>query len=225
MKINRLITLGCSLTHHIGWAQHLSNRLNLPLINLSESSGSNQLQQWRFQELVFKDNITDKDIVIWQVTGSERKFFRKKLYSVTAEQKEKYASGSPVDATLLYSKNIFDDCYRLDHLSHSRCKIKNWHEEHEQHLENLLFYIISSKKMTPNTFVIYGWEKCIPFDYKLIFEEQLSKHNITIFKQPIVEWCHTNKLKFHSDNMHPLMSAYEKYVDNYLLSTLQEFIE
>lgn len=223
MKNNRLITLGCSLTHHAGWASTLQKRLDIPLINLSMSSGSNQLQQWRFQELVFKDNITDKDIVIWQITGSERRFARKRLFSLTNAQREQHKLDIDIDGTKILSKNIFDNYYRLDYLSHA--SYKKWDPQDEQNLENLLFYIISSKKMTPNTFVIYGWENCIPSDYKSIFESQLSKHNITIIDQPIVEWCHANKLSFHPDNVHPLQSAYETYVDDYLLSTLQEFIE
>ena len=79
--------------------------------------------------------------------------------------------------------------------------------------------------MSSNTFVVYGWENCIPSNYKTIFEKQLSKHNINIFKHPIVEWCHKNKLDFHPDNLHPLMTAYEKYVNDYMLPTIQEYIK
>ena len=97
--INRLITLGCSLTHHAGWASTLQKSLDVPLINLSMSSGSNQLQQWRYQELVLRNEITSNDLIVWQITGAERQFLRIKSKSANVEA---------LNDTVRFSKNIFD---------------------------------------------------------------------------------------------------------------------
>lgn len=222
---NRLITLGCSITNHPGWATHISNTMKLPLINLSESSGSNTLQQFRFQELIFKDKITSNDIIIWQITGIERSYLRK-LKNSNLEQQE-YLD----ETSTIYSKNIFDNKERIDFLSHSSIALQHRFETPsdlnscEQDLENLLFYIISAKHMTPNVFVVYGWKSAVSEEYKSIFEYQLFKYDIKMFKNPIVDWCANNNLDFMDDNMHPTVTAYANYCDNYMYPRLKEFLD
>ena len=220
----KLIALVCSLTEHIGWAECLSKKMDMPLVNLSYSSGSNFLQQCRFQEYVFGNTITSDDIIIWQITGIERYFKRlinsRELKAIRLKNKST-KNGSSV----VLSKNIFDNTERVDFLSHSSAAQRQKDVDIAQNFENLLFYIIAAKKMTPNTFVVYGWDTAVPPDYKLIFEKQLNKHDISIFENAITDWCHKEKLEFYPDNIHPMYSAYEKYVNNYmyplLISTLK----
>lgn len=213
--IDRLITLGCSLTHHAGWANTLQKRLDVPLINLSMSSGSNQLQQWRYQELVLRNEITSNDLIVWQITGAERRFLR---------MKSSLANVKTLNDNVQLSKNIFDKGDRLDYLSHTAPEPDPNHRDPEQLLENLLFYIISAKMRSPNTFVLYGWKDCMQKKYRQIFEKKLYQNNIKLVEQPILEWCRKNKLEFKPDGNHPENIAYQHYVDNCLLPTLRNHI-
>lgn len=215
MQSRKIITLGCSLTHHAGWATTLQKRLDIPLINLSMSSGSNQLQQWRYQELVLRNEITSNDLIVWQITGAERQFLRTKSNAVNAKT---------LNDTVRVSKNIFDKGDRLDYLSHTAPAEPPQNTDPEQLLENLLFYIISAKMRSPNTFVLYGWKDCIEKRYRPTFEKQLDQNNIKLVEHPIVEWCRKNKLEFKPDGNHPENSAYQQYVDKCLLPTLRNHI-
>jgi hypothetical protein len=224
---DRLITLGCSITHHVGWARYLSESMKIPLINLAQSSSSNGLQQRRFQELMFNTPITTNDIVIWQITGSERSYLRKPMTPFFIKQ-QKNENKNALASTVIKSINIFDKKERIDFLSHSYFSQKETGGDLmdvEQHLEDLLFYIISAKKMTPNTFVVYGWDTVITTDQKIIFEEHLSKHNVNIFNNPIVDWCRKNKLPFFKDGNHPRLEAYMRYCNNYMYPQLKEFLD
>ena len=227
MKKNKskktLITLGCSITEHIGWADCLSQKLNMPLVNLSYSSSSNFLQQCRFQEYVFKNNITSNDIIVWQITGISRHFLRLKS-SDDSKSMQKKDRSKKTGSSVTLSKNIFDNINRVDFLSHSKFAQAQKAVDSAQVLENLLFYIIAAKKLTPNTFVVYGWDSAVPTEYKLIFEKQLAKHDIKIFNMPIVDWCHDRKLEFYPDNLHPMYSAYEKYVVDYMYPQLTSML-
>lgn len=224
---NRLITLGCSVTQHVGWAKSLADSMKISLINLAQSSGSNALQQFRFQELIFSDNITSNDIIIWQVTGTERSYLRKPANPAFLKQKKIENKNTSHARAIIHSTNIFDKKERIDFLSHSNFSQRyNYGDilDLEQNFEDLLFYIISAKKMTPNVFVVYGWRSVVSENYKSIFEEQLSKHNIKMFKEPIVDWCIKNKLKLLDDS-HPKQEAYQEYCNNYMYPQLKEFLD
>lgn len=214
---NKLITLGCSITHHHGWANFVSTALKIPLVNLSESSGTNFLQCKRFQELAFKQNIANNDIIIWQITSVERSFARKK--------ENNYIDNNDQSISAVKSVNIFDNMPRIDFLSHSSVALSsNSSQDYPQLIEDLLFYIISAKKFTPNVFVVYGWEGVMSKEYKTIFENHLSLYNITLIKEPIVNWCSNKNLSFHSDNLHPTGEAYYSYSIDYLLPVLSRYL-
>jgi hypothetical protein len=220
----KLIVLGCSITHHIGWADCLSRIIDTPLLNLAESSGSNALQQYRFQENLFNNRITSNDIIIWQITGSSRHYKRMADNSTSRAMLIKENS-IKTKSSIMLSKNIFDNQQRIDLLSHSNYAQNNVLLDDEQELENLLFYIIAAKKITPNTFVVYGWDTVMPIHYKLIFSQQLANHDIKIFTESIVDWCSKKKLKFHLDNLHPKYESYQQYVNDYMHSELMSFLK
>ena len=220
----KLIVLGCSITHHFGWADCLSRIIDTPLLNLAESSGSNALQQYRFQENLFNNRITSNDIIIWQITGLSRHY--KRMADNSTSQAILIKENSiKTKSSIITSKNIFDKQHRIDLLSHSLHVQNNTMLDVEQELENLLFYIIAAKKITPNTFVVYGWDTVMPIRYKQIFSQQLANHDIKIFTQSIVNWCSKKKLEFHPDNIHPKNESYQQYVNDYMHPQLMSFLK
>jgi len=224
MKKNKLIVLGCSITHHFGWADYMQPQIDTPLLNLAESSGSNALQQYRFQENLFNNRITSDDIIIWQITGSTRRYKRMED-NVNSRDILIKDNSLETQSSIITSKNIFDKQHRIDLLSHSLHVQTNTTLDAEQELENLLFYIIAAKKITPNTFVVYGWDTVMPIHYKQIFSQQLANHDIKIFTQSIVNWCSKKKLEFHPDNIHPTQESYQQYVNDYMQPQLMSFLK
>jgi hypothetical protein len=221
----KLIVLGCSITHHApGWAACLSKIIDMPLLNLAESSGSNALQRYRLQENLFNNRITSDDIIIWQITGSTRRYKRMED-NVNSRDILIKDNSLETQSSIITSKNIFDKQHRIDLVSHSLHVQTNTMLDVEQELENLLFYIIAAKKITPNTFVVYGWDTVMPIRYKQIFSQQLANHDIKIFTQSIVNWCSEKKLEFHPDNVHPKSESYQQYVNDYMHPQLMSFLK
>jgi hypothetical protein len=72
----KLVTFGCSLTHNYGLTEELANLLNVDLLNLAYTAGSNQLQINRFHEAILNKQIDKTDIVYWQVTSVIRGYNR-----------------------------------------------------------------------------------------------------------------------------------------------------
>ena len=116
MKKNKLIVLGCSITHHFGWADYLSSIIDTPLLNLAESSGSNALQQYRFQENLFNNRITSDDIIIWQITGSTRRYKRMED-NVNSRDILIKDNSLETQSSIITSKNIFDNLTFLKDLN------------------------------------------------------------------------------------------------------------
>ena len=217
--MHRLITLGCSLTHHAGWAQYLQECMKIPLHNLSRSAGSNQLQQRRLQEFIFKSNIIEDDIVIWQLTSTYRYYKRELLNEKNKEELEYYKNNpNEFPTVVLTNKNIFDKLSRVDYLCNSfddRNKV-----DEAQILEDLLFYLIAVRKHTPNFFVFFGWQNAIPTNYQEEFKQFLKKNQIEFIDIPLVEWCYQQNLKFDLGE-HPTIGSSSHYARDVIIPEIE----
>lgn len=223
----KLITLGCSLTHQIGWADYIARNLKIPLVNLAVSSGSNRLQQKRIQSYIFENNIGPDDIIIWQLTGSGRYHFRDLLTPNSlrdAKIKNSAMQYMPIDTS---SVNCFDNEPRLDFLSHA-VKPNNYvlsRSAELDRLEDLLFYIISLSKFTPNVLVIVGWSTVFPAGCLQIFKEKLSKFSISYIDETIVDYCKEQNLTFNGeDKTHPTAESHHIYAEKIILPRLVKLI-
>ena len=70
----KLITLGCSLTQVCGIPEYLGKAINLEVIDLSESAGSNMLQIKRLHDSIAQNKVCKDDIAVWQITSDERAY-------------------------------------------------------------------------------------------------------------------------------------------------------
>ena len=218
--MRRLITLGCSLTHQAGWSQYLATCMQLPLYNLSQSAGSNQLQQKRIQEFIFTNNIASTDIVIWQLTSTMRYYKREKLTENNQKVIEQFKNNKDIHSTMIESNvNIFDKSTRADYLCNS---VDDRNEKDEaQVLEDLLFYIISIKKFTSNFFVFLGWKDAIPLEFQEKFKNLLDEHQINYINECLVDWCHQQKLTFDLLN-HPTNGSSSRYARDILFPAIEK---
>lgn len=217
-KYKQIITLGCSLTHQPGWAAYLEHCTNLPVINLAQSSGSNQLQQRRIQEYIFENGLDDSSIVIWQITGTHRRYRRSKLTDALYKQSEKSMEFPRVVTS---SPNIFDSEMRVDYLSHNINAFVV--EDENQVLEDLLFYLISIKKFTPNLLVFLGWKNELIMQHIDTFKEHLKKHNIDYIDEPVTDWCLEQNLPFEPMK-HPTNGSYCQYAKHVLIPRLEKLL-
>lgn len=223
--MKRLITLGCSLTHQFGWAEHVSKETGLPLLNLAVSSGSNPLQISKMQRMILKGEITSEDLIIWQITSVDRPM-------VSAKANESnlsiFSNQPPGSFIITEETNIFDDLQRIQFLSHSPLTLTLHRQMHnkidnEQKLEDILFILKITKMFSPNLLVLFGWETVLPEKHINIFKNYLKQFDIDCIDDDIVHWCKSNKLSFNGSNMtHPSDSSYRAFADALILPKIRE---
>ena len=224
---NRLVSLGCSLTHQIGWADQVATSLEIPLLNLAISAGSNQIQQKRIQELILRNELSKNDLVIWQITSTSRKYSRimmtevwqKILHKELTDTEEAKRDPNYHFTFTKSSSNLFDNNNRLDFLCTSPNAAACLDEE--QLLEDLLFHLITVKKYTNFLFVVLGWEQAISDKNRNKFFGLLKDHNIYVIDNPICEWCANQNLPFDG-TLHPSHNSYQEYALNVLIPKIRE---
>ena len=226
--ITKIIALGCSITEQVGWAAYLSECMSLPLVNLAVSSGSNQLQQKRIQEYIFKNDIAPDDIVVWQITATNRSQARLVADHHNLQLAKEDAKGCDYSPSIVSSKNIFDGKDRIDFLSHSNYALQSRtvidDSIEPQLLEDLLFYLIAISKMTSNLLVVFGWDTVLSADYISKFKQELDLHKINYVIPTIVSYCHTYKLAFNGDTTHPTNGSSRIYARDVLIPKLNKMI-
>jgi hypothetical protein len=225
--INKIITLGCSLTQQHGWAEYVSQSLKLPLINLSQAAGSNQIQMKKIQEYIFANNITDSDLIIWQITGTERRHKREKITKELAleidKQSERQKRDTKFHPTIMTDSftNIFDLTKRVDFLCQNDDATTMIDEE--QFLEDLLFHILAIKKFTPNLIIFFGWNKSLPHEHFSKFKNILKDNNVSVIDEAITDWCLKNKLNFEPC-LHPSIGASYRYAKENILPAIEKML-
>jgi hypothetical protein len=224
---NHLISLGCSLTHQIGWADHVATTLEIPLTNLAVSAGSNQIQQRRLQEYILRKGITEKDLVIWQLTSTDRRYSRVQLTPRWQKILHKELTDSDeIKNDPLYqftftksSPNLIDNQERIDFLCTSDHASGDVNEANL--LEEILFHLVVVKKYTPYLIVVLGWEQVITDQYRNKFKELLKKYNIDYIDDYICEWCAIQNLPFDG-TLHPAHNSYKEYAVDVLIPKIKE---
>ena len=227
--VNHLISLGCSLTHQIGWANRVANTLNIPLTNLAVSAGSNQIQQKRIQEYILRKGITENDLVIWQITSTNRKYSRERLSQRWQNTLQKELTDSDEvkrDPSYRFTftksfPNLLDNTERIDFLCTSPYASSQFDEANI--LEEMLFHFVTLKKYTPHLIVVLGWEQVITDQYRNKFKELLKENNIDFIDEYICEWCAVHNLPFDG-TLHPAQSSYQEYALNVLIPRIKELI-
>jgi hypothetical protein len=216
--MHKLITLGCSITHQAGWADYLRQCMDVELINLAQSAGSNDLQQRRFQEYVFKNNIDTNTIIIWQITTPSR-FYNRVFLTEIIEKEIKNATNIP--KAVYSNKNLFDNFSRVDMLC--TAKPPEYNKDEYQALEDLLFYLIVARKMTPNLLIIFGWEQAMDPAVFEKFKSVLTEHNIEYINDPIIEWCLKNNLPFNP-SLHPTIGSSSIFAKDIIIPKLEKML-
>jgi hypothetical protein len=212
-----LIYLGCSLSAQLGKAEQLAKLLDLNLINLAVSAGSNPLAVRRFQEYVLRNPIHPSDIVVWQLTWAHRPYTRllsRKLKTVMDSQ--------PPGCYLYESVNIFDNLKRIDLLCNSPMQ-ESHDDDPENQLEILLSQLILLHRTHPKIFVYPGANSIIPpGQTKTTFYNLLDKHAIPHLKSGYLDWVMENRLLLR-DEYHPAEESGQQYATEVLYPILQSF--
>ena len=222
----KIVTLGCSLTHQAGWADYIAECTKLPLVNLAQSAGSNQIQQYRFHEYILTEKVDSSDLVIWQITSTHRRHNRIKLNN---EWKLKLAKELYIPVTFRNNnptitkknKNMFDGNNRIDFLciSENADSIK----DEEQLIEDLLFHLVTAKKFFPNLLVIFGWERVLPPQYLQKFKDFLDSFNIEYIEDTIVDWCEAQQLPM-AGTKHPTHRSYQAYGEQVIMPKINSML-
>lgn len=219
--MSKLILLGCSLTaqgHLKSWGDQVSEVLGLDTINLAVPACANQLQMQRFKDYVLETGIAPDDIIIWEITGTNRVYFRKKLGFF-----ERLKDSLPGVGNILFTskrKNYFDNAYRSEALC-SHPEHRNAQMDEEQVLEDILFFLTVAKQFTKNLIVVIGWKKAIPPRYYKKFIALLERHNLNYIKQPILEHSIENNLPL-LDDIHPTEVGYISFANNCVIPKMKE---
>jgi hypothetical protein len=222
----KIITLGCSLTHQAGWADYIAECTKLPLVNLAQSAGSNQIQQHRFREYALTDTIDSSDLIIWQITSTHRKHGRIKLdneWRLTLAKElyvpETLRGNNPTITKR--NKNLFDNNKRIDFLCVSDNAVAP--KDEEQLIEDLLFHLVTAKKFSPNLLVIFGWDRVLPPQYLQKFKDFLVAFNIEYIEDTIVDWCEARQLTM-AGTKHPTHRSYQIYGEQVIMPKINSML-
>ena len=211
----KIITLGCSLTEHMGMKEELAELLKVKNVSLAQSAGSNGLQIARFQEHILHNTINNKDIVLWQVTSASRKFTRLYPHSHTLDDVKQIQKNTfdKIDQYHYISNsfNVFDQLSRIDLLCNSP---GNKSTDVLEEMQTLLTHIILFSKIYPKLLVMFGWSKVLN-QCQEMFVQHLSKHNINYVEEFYLDWVIHNRLELFNDT-HPAESAGREYAKKIL---------
>jgi len=207
-----LITFGCSFTAGKGessWSGYTSNKLGLPLKNFAEAGCSNSLQIKKYQRAVIDGEITEDDIVIWQITSAVRYHKRFK----TSNKKDIYENHREETPDKFVSVNIFDGEERTDcpHLM-PNTKIEYLRNDIAENLQELIYHIISCKKINKKTLVIFGWRDVIPLEWVDKFKKLLDLNYVDYIDRPILEEV--------NGGIHPDEYKYKEFAEDVIIPKL-----
>ena len=221
--MNKLFTLGCSLTWNMGWKEILAEKLGYELTDSSMFAGSNSLQLRRIHSYIVNSQISKDDIIVWQITSQMRHSFsihsiewNDRLEDVVQDDESaKYYIDSPT--------NYFDKKIHRDILSnHPLITEASEYFDFNQSMEELVSTIIllSSKY---KVLIFVGWdgalrEECNNFAR---FTNLLEDNNVPHLKESFLTWTIKHRLPI-ADDIHPVQPASERYAERVLFPKLQE---
>lgn len=210
--MEEIVALGCSLTAQSGYVKHLNRQYNLGIKNLAVSAGSNELQNFRLNNMLVTDQIGRDTILLWQITSPWRSFKSiPQRYSKSYENKlgnpnsdgsydcfyEKIGLFDERSLILLCNHKYFDDFYQNPayNLHMTICDIVKW------------------SFLVKNVIVYLGWsflDGSNSIDKSL---ELLSKYeNIKVIpkQNSILDVCADNGWALY-DDFHPTEESYIKW--------------
>jgi len=231
--MSKLFTLGCSLTFPYGWKDTLAHRIGFELVNSSMYASSNNLQVKRIHSYIVNDQISEDDIIIWQITSQMRSSFsvdmsdewRKALDYMPNKNPDpnwancQYYIDSPV--------NYFSGKVNVDVLSnHPLTEKASAYYDFAQSMEELLSTIIMLNK-TYKVLIFVGWPGALD-DTQMNFDkftQALKDHNVPHLSESMLEYIIRNDLPLdHEDptGLHPTMESNIAYDEQVLHPKLQE---
>jgi hypothetical protein len=226
----KMVILGCSLSaegHVPSWPNRVSEVAGLECYNLAVPASSNQLQIERFKEYILDNRLGKDDIVIWEITGTERGHQRIKF-----ETSEKYIKETPhimwneegmllgTNCALPQRKNQFDSEYRLDYLCNHQITLKMKVDE-AQLLEDILFFLTTARQYTKHLVVLIGWKEAISSKYYDQFISTLKERGFAYIDSHIMEHSIENNIPL-DESLHPTKEGYFSYADNCVIPKLKE---
>jgi hypothetical protein len=227
--MNKLLVFGCSLSatgHLTTWSDQVKehydvNKKDIELLNFAVPASSNILQIKRFQEYVVNNNIGPDDVIMWQVTGSERghKRISNRLEKESPQETRKLMSYK----NMYYSGaiNYFDQKRRVDLLCHHpSCVGINIDEE--EVLQELLFCFRVAKKFTNRVLVFVGWDEAVSAEHSKKFTDFLNDSNISFINESLLSYTKRNGLPVLPDGTHPGEDAYISYADNMIVPLIKK---
>jgi hypothetical protein len=219
--MSKMIVLGCSLSaegHLKSWSRRVSEVTGLDYVNLAVPASSNQLQIQRFKEYVLDTGIQPDDIIIWEITSTDRCYKR-----VTLNIAQKFVKWANSHGNGLFEsnrKNYFDNNYRYDYLC-SHPDGFGMPIDEAQLLEDILFFLTTARQFTNNIVVLIGWKAAVPKKYYAKFINSLKERNFNYIDSPILEHSINNHLPL-ADDLHPGEEGYISFADNCVIPKLKE---
>ena len=220
----KLITLGCSLTQVCGIPEYLGKAINLEVIDLSESAGSNMLQIKRLHDSIAQNKVCKDDIAVWQITSDERAYEslpETRLNEVTLLDKSKQIPLKSRNGELfqpyhhvLSSKNIFNSKRRIDLLCNS--KLLNKTHSVEDDLQMFISTLVLAKNFFRKLFVYFGWDDVMDDKYKTIFLNCIDYHDINFINQSFLDWAIENKKEMGDDEAHPSCKTGKEFAETFI---------
>lgn len=227
-NIPKLITLGDSATHgNYTWAKHLSSCLHYDLINIAESASSNELQIKLMQDFLLDKNITENDIIVWEIGISWRPQVRIKIDDdfKKIQRMDRLLNRKGLYHYISKSKNKFDNEYRIDLLDISPMR-KDFIDKNKTDemniLQELLFMFIMLKKMNVKLLVFRGRKDFVTDEYWENIKQFFIKKDIQFVEEALGDWCEERQLPFLEDNMHPNEDSQKKFSVEVIFSTLKK---
>lgn len=226
--MNKLLVFGCSLSaagHLKTWSDQVKEVINLDdqdveLWNYAVPASSNVLQIKRFQEYLVNHNINENDMVIWQVTGSERGH-RRISNRVEKDLPEEFSKLTRKKNTFFNGAiNYFDQKRRIDLLCHHPNCVGS-HIDEEEVLQELLFCFKVAKKFSKKVLVFLGWDEAVPYEHSKKFTNFLKDNNIDYISESLVSYTKRNNLPLLPDGTHPGEDAYISYANNMIVPAIK----
>lgn len=214
--MSKLIIFGCSLSadgHITSWPQRISEVCNIEYLNFAVPASSNQVQIQRFKDYVLDNEINKDDIIIWQITGTERYFKRTQVEDTN-------------QSTIFNNnrKNYFDDNVRYDLLCHHPNNRNLIFDEEKidvpQLLEDLLFFFTMARKLA-NLVIVVGWKNALLPEHSDKFFKILNDRGFDYVSPTILEHSIENNLPL-MDTSHPGEQGYISFADNCVIPKLKE---
>jgi hypothetical protein len=228
MVKGKLITFGCSLTAHNGLKEELARLTNRQLVNLSVSAGGNGLQIHRLHEYIINNNINDSDIVLWQITGSERNSIRldppeSQRTRINDIQKNQFAHINH-QHYVESLPNIFDNRPRVDLLCNSPITEIKEHVmlfDPNQQMQTLLATLILLHNTHKKILIFFGWNDVMQENVKKIFLSTLTNKLIPYITESYLDWAIQNKKSLTWD-FHPDCATGEEFAKTVIFPALNK---